>query len=166
MNTIPKPKKRSKNGRKSKAELIRLESKPFDKYWENKCERMFWKIYYAQYSTGTCQVGKIIGFHECTGNIMGHHLILRDNYLYRWDFNNIFDICGHHHDRFNKKLSPHGTPARFMAWLSEHYPEKWEMVKANKHVITRKVELPWTFREKYFELNALWEKISYQESLN
>ena len=68
---------------------------------------------------------------------------------------NIFELCPDHH-KWNRELSCHGAPVAFGVWLHKHFPEKAEVVDKHKYEsITRKAELPWTFREKYEELQKL-----------
>ena len=132
----------SKNNKKKQDE--------YSKYWLGKCDRLTGKIWHTKYSTKICAVNNI----DCKGNICMHHLIGKEHYLYRFDFDNMLDLCSYHHDRFSR-FSPHSTPELFLAWLAKIYPQKWQYILNNKGTITRKYELPFTFKQKYEELCLL-----------
>ncbi|MFX1313952.1 MAG: hypothetical protein ACFFHD_15280 [Promethearchaeota archaeon] len=140
------------NRKKKISKLQQKKNDPFSSYWERKCNQIFWEIFNENYAVGYCNIGIFDNFSLCHGRIHRHHLIKKENYLTKWEFENILEICAYHHDRFNNKLSAHGTPELFMIWLEENFPHKWAYIKAHKNIITRKIDLPWTFKEKYEEL--------------
>ena len=143
--------------------LKKRKADEYSKYWLTKCDTLFAHIWHTYYSTKICAVGAGRNhFTDCKGIIAAHHLIGREHYLYRWDINNLFDLCSYHHDRFSK-FSPHSTPELFLAWLAKAYPGKWEYILNNKGTITQKKMLPFTFKEKYFELSDLEITLSGQE---
>jgi len=124
----------------------------YSTYWLRKCDTLIGEIWHSKYSKKICAVGlSRHHYTDCKGNICMHHLIGKEHYLYRWDINNMFDLCSYHHDRFSK-FSPHSTPELFLAWLAKEYPEKWKYILNNKGTITQKKKLPFTFKQKYFEL--------------
>ena len=143
------------NKRKKKLKPLADRKKDeFGKYWLTKCNTLTGHIWHTYYTTGKCCVNN----EDCKyfhGHPEMHHLIGKAHYLYTWDVpNNMIDICHYHHDRMSK-FSPHSTPELFLAWLSKEYPEKWEYIQNNKGTITRKHDLPFTFKEKYYELLEL-----------
>ena len=118
---------------------------PLSGYWMRQADKEFGRIFHSrQWSCLIC--GK--------GTVQMAHLIPRENYLYRWDMENVIPLCGCHH-RLSTKISYHNAPLAFMAWMRKNYPERLDWVEEHKEIITRKAELPWTFREKYEELQKL-----------
>lgn len=150
---VPKPKKKKKL-----KPLSQRKNDLFSNYWLKQCDKLTGNIWHTYYTTGICCVNN----QDCKywhGKPEMHHIIQKEHYLYRWDVpGNMIDICHYHHDRFSK-FSPHSTPELFLAWLSKQYPEKWEYVKNNKGTITQRKMLPFTFKQKYFELLKLENKL-------
>ena len=134
------------------SKLQKKKNDPFSKYWENKCNKVFWEIFNIQYAVSYCRIGYDEGFKNCKGRIERHHLIKKDNYLTKWEFQNILELCSHHHSRYGKQLGPHSTPILFSVWLEEKFPYKWGWLRRNKNIIIRKVDLPFTLKQKYLEL--------------
>jgi len=73
-----------------------------------------------------------------TPDLEAHHLISRDNYLFRWDERNGVCLCSHHH-RFAPDIAAHGpaeAEAGFDDWMREqmreHKPEQWQWYLENK----------------------------------
>ena len=135
--------------------LAKRQADEFSNYWKGKCDRLIGELWHNYFSTKVCAVGKSRNHYtDCKGSLQMHHLMKKEHYLYRWDIANMIDLCAYHHDRFSK-FSPHSTPEFFMAWLSKEYPEKWKYIQNNKGTITRRHDLPWTFKERYLELIEL-----------
>ena len=137
-----KVKLRKKKPKRSK--LQRKKDEPNSSYWMKKCDALFGTIFH--HLEKRCLIG--IG---CSGNLEMAHLIPRENYLHRWDPQAVIPLCSYHH-KYSRELSAHNAPIQFSLWLQERYPKRWEFLQANRNVITRKAELPWTFQEKYLEL--------------
>jgi len=134
---------------------------PFSKYWLKKCDTLFGKIFHTYYAT-QCIVS-IYAPDQCSGRIEMAHLIPRQNYLWRWDLQNVIPLCSNHH-RFSRKCSSHNSPVVFSQVLEENFPVYYEFVRNNRWAnITRKAELPFNFQEKYQELTKLLE---YHEKRN
>ena len=128
-----------------KTKLAQKKLNPNSSYWMRKADKEFGRIFHnRQWSCLICR--KV--------TIQMAHLIPRENYLYRWDIENVIPLCDYHH-RLSREISYHNAPLAFAAWMQKNYPERWEWVDKHKEIITRKAELPWTFREKYEELQKL-----------
>ena len=126
---------------------------PLSTYWLKKCDRLFGKIFHSQR-----QVDCVIGI-GCGGKSEMSHLIGRYNYLYRWDLENVIPLCSYHH-RYSREMSAHFQPAKFYLWLQENMPKTWEFVELNRQSIIRKAELPFTFQEKYYELEKIAKELN------
>lgn len=69
-----------------------------------------------------------------TGNLEAHHLIGRDNYLFRWDLKNGVCLSSYHH-RFAPDMAAHGSTeatAAFAIWMEEYKPEQWQWYLEHK----------------------------------
>jgi hypothetical protein len=145
---------KSKKTKKS-SRLDKKREDEYSTYWLKKCDKLIGEIWHTKYSTKICAVGASRSHYtDCKGVLCMHHLIGKEHYLYRWDVDNMIDLCSYHHDRFSK-FSPHSTPELFLAWLSKNYSQKWQYILNNKGTITQKKLLPFTFKEKYTELENL-----------
>jgi hypothetical protein len=151
MVSVPKPKKKRKSKQQKKVE------DSFSGFWLNKADKALKILFHNFYSDGVCAVGKVGGYDECKNqnisvyNVECAHLIPVENKLYRFDLRNVVPLCSNHH-RFSRVISSHYNPAAFYLFLEEHYPDKWKFLQENRNVITRKAELPFTYKEKYFQL--------------
>jgi len=69
------------------------------------------------------------------GTLEAHHLISRGHKAFKDDPKNGLLLCWTHHH--GSKLSPHGSPKAFMAWLEIHRPEQAAWVKQNRRKIAK-----------------------------
>jgi len=121
---------------------------PLSRYWMRKTDVEFGKLFHSV--PHYCQICNLSKTEMA-------HLIPRQNYLFRWDMRNIIPLCANHH-KWSSEISIHQNPAAFFVWLKKNNPEKWQFLQENKEVITRKKELPWTFKEKFEELKSESER--------
>ena len=148
---VPKPIRKRKP---KKSKLQKRKEDEMSGYWLGKADSIFrrmmhriWQnegIHYCficktEGSTGKCQTV------ECA------HLISEKNYVHRWNKDNVIPLGSDHH-KFNVDISSHQGQVKFGIWLAKHFPEKAKFVEMNKEIITRKNELGFTFKDKYFEL--------------
>jgi len=165
MPAVPKPKPK----RKQKPKLSKLQKKknnPLSSYWMNKADSLFkyimhetWKREGIHYCF-VCASGDY-GTNSSCAKVECAHLIPCENYLYRWNPENVMPLGSYHH-KLSRECSPHNAPVQFGVWLTIRYPEKAKFVEQNKQSITRKVELPWTFQEKYLELLQLAKELKIE----
>ncbi|MFX0135472.1 MAG: hypothetical protein ACFFDN_17645 [Candidatus Hodarchaeota archaeon] len=136
-----------------KSKLQKKKDNPNSGYWMRQCDKIFGLIYHSKYTKKICSIGHLeTKADKCSGNIEMAHLIERENYLWRWNFDNVIDLCSHHH-KFSRIISSHNAPIAFSQFLYKYFPDKWEFVNQHKwESVTRKVELLWTFQSKYYEL--------------
>ena len=59
-----------------------------------------------------------------------HHLIPRQNELFRYDLENGIALCTQHH-KFDADIAPHQNAAGWMEWLWEHQEYRAEWYAAN-----------------------------------
>lgn len=97
---------------------------PNSKAWLRKADAAWGAWVHARYDR--CAVG--VG---CAGRLEAHHLISRAIRCTRHAPENGILLCSLHH-KFSNRLSPHGAPLQFAAWLQEHQPETWAWVQAHK----------------------------------
>lgn len=149
--------------RKTKRSKLQIKKdNPLSSYWMRKCDAIFGLIYHSMFMNKFCQCRYEPNADDCKGNIEMAHLIERENYLWRWDINNVIDLCSYHH-KFSRIISSHNAPIAFSQFLERWFPTKYEFVNQHKwESVTRKAELPWTFKEKYQELLELAESLNIE----
>lgn len=84
-----------------------------------------WTAYIHEHNTG-CLIGG-----DCEGWIEAHHLVKRSVKSVQHDPANGILLCSRHH-RLSNKLSAHGAPKEFRAWLEKNHPEKYAYMCAHK----------------------------------
>jgi len=139
--------------KKKKSKLQRNKENPNSGYWMRQCDRVFGLIYHSVHTKNFCVVGRYEPKADpCSGYIEMAHLIPKENYLWRWNLDNVIDACSNHH-KLSRIISSHNSPIAFGQFLEKYFPDKYEFVNTHKwESITRKAELPFTFEEKYLEL--------------
>jgi len=100
--------------------------------------RNFYKVEVFKDDESEVQINKEIDKEKIRRRVRDH--------INKVDFKIIFDMA-----------------VRFGIWLIKYYPEKASFVEMNKQIITRKVELPFTFKDKYFELLAEANKLGIEK---
>ena len=118
--------KRNREKKPKKSKLERQREDCHSTYWCKKCDAIISEHFRGR----PCIVcGTRVG-------TAGHHLIGRDNKLFRHDLNNLVALCPLHHiwgaehngTEGYKNMSAHGTPARFAAWLETNRQETWRWI--------------------------------------
>lgn len=97
-------------------------------YWLKKADAAWGEAVHRRESR--CLIGE-----GCSGPLEAHHLISRSVRATRHDPANGICLCSLHH-KWSPRLSPHGGPAGFFAWLQEYRPELWEYVRQHRHDIS------------------------------
>ena len=156
MPSIPKPTKATRKKKVKKSKLQKKKDDHYSSYWLRKSDSMFVEIFHTIANPYCCAV---CGINE---NLEMHHLIPRQNYCYRWHVENMILLCSDHH-KYNIEVSAHGSPMNFALYIKSNYPNKWLFIRKNQAVITRKKELPFTFKEKYFDLLDTANKMNLGE---
>jgi hypothetical protein len=160
MQSVPKP-IRKRKPKKSKLEKKRDD--PNSCYWMRKSDAIFGLIFHSVYSKKVCACRLEPNADECKGRIEMAHLIGKENYLWRWNIDNVIDLCSWHH-KYSRLISSHVAPITFTQFLEKYFPAKYAFVYTHKwKLITRKAELPFTFKDKYFELLAEANKIGIEK---
>lgn len=124
---------------------------PNSGFWLKAADREFYRIWHSM--PRHCRI--------CGHPAEGAHMVSRENYLFRWDPMNIFEICADHH-RNDPDLSHHKARNNFLAWLLENHPLVHQYIELHQNIICRKIEMPFTFQEAaeimrdITDINAWW----------
>jgi predicted restriction endonuclease len=103
--------------RKPKSPLKKLQDRLLD----------LWRIKVKERAGYRCE---ICGKSNC--KLDPHHIITRKNLTTKWDLHNgVCLCCGCH--TLKGRLSAHGDPLFFTAWLLEHRPEDYEYLRVKKN---------------------------------
>ena len=118
LNWSATPKKKVKK----KSKLQKRIDDPYSRLWRNKADKL-WKEMAFREGKGVCAI--------CGSNryIQVHHLVPRNILLYRHDIRNAITLCPSHH-KYSFLLSAHKNPVRFILWIMENQPEKWEWLSS------------------------------------
>ena len=71
-----------------------------------------------------------------------HHLIRRNNYLFRWVKMNVIPLDPFHH-KHSRLLSAHGAPDEFAEWLRVNRPDQYEFWQKNKYITGVSLKEDW-----------------------
>ena len=146
-NVTPLPKSIRKKLKKKKSNLQKRKDNSGSKLWKNKADKAWGLCIHTVYSG--CAVG--IG---CAGNLEAHHLISRSHVLTRHMRINGILLCTKHH-KYDIKLSPHGGPVGFVAWLQYNRPEQFAWVRDNKYLTGQKPD----YEARYNELRKVIDRL-------
>jgi len=132
---------------KKKIPLKDKKLNPRSTYWKNKAKSAWGEYFHTKYDR--CAV-----CGQTWGKLDAHHLITKgSNTSLRYDPNNGMLLCVHHH-QWDKKMSAHGTPAKFNEYLQEKHPLIWNWMEENRFK-SEKVD----FKEAYERLTKLMEEL-------
>lgn len=102
------------------------------KTWKKKCDALWGEIIR---SVGHCEV---CGKSEC--QLHAHHLIHRSAIFFRHNLNNGVCLCPYCHE-FSVKLSAHGAPWAFEAWMKKHKPSQYKWWAKNRYEVITGVKI-------------------------
>lgn len=125
--SLQKPPKKKKKGRRTKQELELAQSKPGGVYWRDKADAEWKKLIHLTYSCCLVCGKSNLQLHS-------HHLIGRAKPLTRQDPKNGVLLCAFHHV-FSPEISPHNGPVGFSEFLKENHPERFEYILKNLHQV-------------------------------
>ena len=94
----------------------RINQKKLQKRLQNKRDKE-WAIAVKEAYLNKCA---ICGKKEL---INAHHIIPRENRMFRWEIDNGIALCPKHH-RFSLELSPHRNSFEFYRWWGQNYMGK------------------------------------------
>jgi len=104
-----------------------MSRKPTKAALRKNARKLWGAIIHARGDEWGCIVGD-----ECGFSLQAHHLIPKTHAATEFDVQNGVILCAKHHISCNK-LSAHGSPLAFAAFLMEHYPDEWAYAEANKN---------------------------------
>ena len=112
-------------------------------YWKKRADKAWSE---AVRLNGHCVIGG-----PCSGQLEAHHLIPRSNLAHRHDLMNGVPLCSLHH-QFSNKLSAHGAPLAFEAWLRDNLSERRAWVSLHHNdILTDKPD----YKARYEQLQSV-----------
>ena len=97
-----------------------------DSWMKKKCDPLF-SLIVRENADYTCAVCGLKSKY-----VHAHHLIGKSRKFYRHNLNNGICLCAQCHT-FNAKLSAHGAPWAFEAWMRKHRPKQFKWWTKNRY---------------------------------
>ena len=60
--------------------------------------------------------------------VFAHHIINRENLMYKYDIDNGITLCLKHH-KFDRTISAHNAPFAFLLWLKKYKFHKYDLAR-------------------------------------